>query len=229
MSFNISKRFIISFINHKKINIPVVYEDEWLLVVNKPTKLFTISSPRRKKEIPTLTEILNEDLKKKNLPHRLHPCHRLDRDTSGLIIYAKGKSSQKKMMRLFKQREIKKIYIAFVQGRLAQERGEMRFPIEKESAHTEYRVLEKRKDYSVVEVIPHTGRTNQIRIHFKVLGHSVVGEKKFAFRKDFVLRANRLCLHAKTLEFIHPIAGSPISLNSELPLGMKNFLEKHPQ
>ena len=71
------------------MNIPVVYEDDWLLIVDKPAGMLTIPSPR--KEARTLTAVLNEDLKTKGLPYRLHPCHRLDKETSGLIIYAKGK------------------------------------------------------------------------------------------------------------------------------------------
>lgn len=228
MSFKLSKKFITLSLNRKRITIPIIYEDQWLVVVNKPTKILTISALRRNKEIPTLTEVLNEDFKKKSLPHRLHPCHRLDRDTSGLIVYAKGKSVQKKLMRLFKQRKIRKIYFAFVYGNLSEEKGEIRFPIENESAYTEYKVIEKRKDFTIVEIIPYTGRTNQIRIHFKSIGHPVVGEKKFVFRRDFRLKANRLCLHAKTLEFIHPVTNEAITLDSGLPLGMQNFLKKHP-
>lgn len=214
--------------NHFKYkikNIPVVYEDDGLLIVNKPQGLLTIPTP--KNERYTLTGILNEELKKKGISYRLHPCHRLDRETSGLIIYAKGKSIQKKIMELFKQKKIKKTYVAFVQGRLSKDKGNINYPIEGKHVLTKYRVIGKRKDFSIVEVIPLTGRTNQIRIHFKALGHPIVGEKRFAFRRDYKLKANRLCLHAKELEFTHPITKKIISVTANLPTGMKNFLEKH--
>ena len=207
------------------MNIPVVYEDEWLLVLNKPCGLLTIPTP--KKELRTLTSILNEDLKEKGLSCRLYPCHRLDRETSGLIIYAKGKSMQRKTMEIFGQKKIKKTYFAFVQGLLSDSEGEIRNPLEGKIAITKYRVMEKRKGFSIVEIMPLTGRTNQIRIHFKRIGHPVVGETRFAFRRDFKLKAKRLCLHAKKLEFVHPATKKIISLVAPLPSDMEDFLNKH--
>ncbi|MBU3958547.1 MAG: RNA pseudouridine synthase [Candidatus Omnitrophica bacterium] len=210
---------------YKINNIPVLYEDDCLLIVDKPPGLLTIPAPGNKQ--PTLTDILNRGVKNGGVSYRLHPCHRLDKDTSGLIVYAKGKSIQKRMMELFKGKKIKKIYVAFVQGRLSQDKGQISYPIQGQSALTEYRIIETRKDFSVLEVMPLTGRKNQIRIHFNTIGHPVVGEKKFAFRRDYQLRANRLCLHAKALEFTHPAVKKTVSVISELSTGMKNFLEKH--
>jgi len=207
------------------MNIPIVYEDNWLLVLNKPTGLLTIPTP--KKELRTLTSILNDDLKKRGLSYRLYPCHRLDRETSGLIIYAKGKSLQKKMTDVFREKKVKKVYLAFVQGRLPYDKGDMRYPIEGKSALTKYAVVEKRNGFSVVEITPLTGRTNQIRIHFKQIGHPLLGETKFAFRRDFKLKAKRLCLHAKKLEFIHPVTNKTISLVTQLPPDLKDFLNKN--
>jgi 23S rRNA pseudouridine1911/1915/1917 synthase len=208
------------------VNIPIIYEDNWLLVVNKPSGLLTIPTP--KNELRTLTSILNEDLKKKDLSYRLHPSHRLDRETSGLIIYAKGKSIQKKMMELFKKKKIKKTYIAFVQGRLPHNEGAISYPVSEQAALSEYKVIEKRNDFSVVEVMPLTGRTNQIRIHFKLAGHPIVGETKYAFRRDFKLKAKRLCLHAKDLEFIHPVTKKYTRLHTDLSQDLKEFLERNP-
>jgi 23S rRNA pseudouridine1911/1915/1917 synthase len=209
----------------KESNIPVLYEDDWLLIVDKPSGLLTIPTP--KNESRTLTSILNADLKNKGLSYRLHPCHRLDRETSGLIIYAKGKSAQKKMMELFKQKKIKKTYIAFVQGKLPLDRGDIGYPIDGRNALTEYRVLEIRKNFSVLKITPLTGRTNQIRIHFKYIGHPLVGETKFAFRKDYKLKAKRLCLHAAHLSFVHPIAQKTISINCNLAKDLEDFLKTH--
>ncbi len=207
------------------MNIPIIYEDDWLLVLDKPSGLLTIPTP--KNEPRTLSSILNEDLKKRGLAYRLYPCHRLDRETSGLIIYAKGKSIQKKIMEEFQHKSVKKIYIAFIQGSLPKDEGSISYPIESKSAVTKYRVTEKRKDFSIVEVVPLTGRTNQIRIHFKNIGHPLVGESKFAFRRDFKLRAKRLCLHAWVLRFMHPVTGKELSLLDALPTDMEDFLKKH--
>lgn len=207
------------------MNLTVLYEDDWLKAIDKPAGLLTIPTP--KKERRTLTSILNDDLKQKGLSYRLHPCHRLDRDTSGVILYAKGKSGQQKMMELFKLRKVKKIYLGFVQGRPFSVRGQINCPVKGETALTRYIVIEKRKDFSIIEVMPVTGRTNQIRIHFKAIGHPLVGEDKYAFRRDFKLRAKRLCLHAGELDFVHPFTHKDLRIKSPLPKDLVNFLEVH--
>jgi 23S rRNA pseudouridine1911/1915/1917 synthase len=213
------------YFQYKLNNIPLVYEDEWLLIVDKPPGLLTIPSP--KGEARTLTSILNEEMKKKGGVFNLHPCHRLDKETSGLIIYAKGKSAQQKMMELFHQRKVDKTYIVFVQGNLARDEGEIKNLIEGKSALTRYKVCLRKKDFSVVEVRLLTGRTNQIRIHFKQIGHPVVGDDKFAFRKDFALRSKHLCLQARGLNFPHPVNANMISLNIPLSEYLRDFLGKH--
>lgn len=204
------------------MNIPVVYEDDWLLVVDKPCGLLCIPTPRNEQR--TLTSILNEDLKKRGLSYRLHPCHRLDRETSGLVVYAKGKSVQKKMMLEFKQRKVKKTYIAFIAGIPSRNEGQINFPIDGREAITKYKIIEKTKDFAIVEANPVTGRTNQIRIHFKHIGHPVLGERKYAFRRDFKVKAKRLCLHAKALSFAHPVTGELVDLSCALGAGMAGFL-----
>jgi 23S rRNA pseudouridine1911/1915/1917 synthase len=210
---------------YKVRNIPVVYEDDWLLVVNKPTGLLSIPTP--KNERYTLTAVLNGELKDKKISYRLHPCHRLDRETSGLIIYAKGKAMQKKIMELFKEKKIKKTYIAFIQGSLPNAKSAINYPLEKKPALTKYKIIDNRKEFSIVEVVPLTGRTNQIRLHFKYIGHPLVGETKYAFRRDFKLQAKRVCLHAKKIDFMHPITKKAVRLDIDLPQDLKLFLEQH--
>ena len=196
------------------MNIPIIYEDDWLLVVDKPSGLLVIPTPKR--ETRTLTSILN-----------LHPCHRLDRETSGLIIYAKTKAIQNKMMEQFKLRQVNKLYIAFVQGQLPQNQGQINSHIEGKSALTKYKVTQRKNDFTVVEVMPLTGRTNQIRIHFKQMNHPVVGDTKFAFRKDFSLRSKRLCLQAKELGFRHPATNEYTHLSIDLAKDLQEFLDKY--
>ena len=207
-----------------KMNIPVVYEDDWLMVADKPSGLLVIPTP--KKESRTLTSIINEELRNKGLSYRVHPCHRLDRETSGLIIYAKGKSAQKKMMQEFKNKKIEKTYIAFARGLFAKTQGQINIPIEGQRALTKYRVLQNYQDLSLVEVVPLTGRTNQIRIHFQQIGHPILGETKYAFRRDFKLKAKRLCLHARALKFVHPLTKEGVSLVAPLPSDMKDLLNE---
>jgi RluA family pseudouridine synthase len=207
------------------MNIPVVYEDDWLLVVNKPSGLLVIPTPQ--KECRTLTSILNDEAVRQN-QMRLYPCHRLDRETSGLMIYAKGKSIQKKLMQEFKARNVKKTYIAFVQGVLSKNKGRIHYPIEGKSSVTDYLVMERKKDFSIVRVWPVTGRTNQIRLHFKKVGHPIVGESRFAYRRDYKLKAKRVCLHAESLEFIHPITKKSLRIDCGLASDLEDFLRKHP-
>ncbi|MCX5668713.1 MAG: RluA family pseudouridine synthase [Candidatus Omnitrophica bacterium] len=207
------------------MNIPIVFEDDWLLVVNKPAGLLSVPTPKH--ESRTLTGILNQDAQARDLKYRLHPCHRLDRETSGLLIYAKGKSIEQKMIGAFRDRLVGKKYIAFVHGKLSQPQGTISSAIEGKSAFTKYRVIQEKSNYSVVEISPVTGRTNQIRIHFKNIQHPLVGEDKFAYRKDFALRFKRVCLEAKELNFKHPITGKDINISIDLAPELKDFLFKH--
>ncbi|MDD5464838.1 MAG: RluA family pseudouridine synthase [Candidatus Omnitrophica bacterium] len=205
------------------MNIPIVFEDDWLLVVNKPAGLLSVPTP--KNEPRTLTSILNQDVQERGLKYRLYPCHRLDRETSGLVIYAKSQSIESKMADAFRSRQVNKKYIAFVHGKLAHPQGAIASAIEGKSALTKYKVMQEKNNYSVVEVSPVTGRTNQVRIHFKSIQHPLVGEDKFIFRKDFALRAKRVCLHAKYLEFRHPITGKIVAVCAPLAADMQKFLE----
>lgn len=207
------------------MNIPVVYEDNYLLVLEKPAGLLTIPKPGP--GVRTLSSILNDDLKERGASYRLHPCHRLDKETSGLIIYAKGKSIQKKIMDQFRDKRIEKKYIAFVQGRLSKPQGQITLAIENKTAVTKYMVKEERNGFTIVEARPLTGRTNQIRIHFKEIGHPILGETKFAFRRDFKIKARRLCLHAQGITFFHPVTGETISLHTQLPPDLQQFLTNH--
>ena len=194
-------------------------------MVDKPAGLLSVPTP--KKESRTLTSILNQNAQEKGLKYHLYPCHRLDRETSGLLIYAKSKSIETKMFEAFRNRLISKKYIAFVHGKLSQQQGVINSAIEGKSALTKYRVLQEENNYSVVEVAPVTGRTNQIRIHFKHIQHPLVGEDKFAFRKDFALRAKRVCLHAGYLEFKHPQTAKTLVLELPLAQDMQKFFDEH--
>ncbi len=195
------------------------------MIVDKPSGLLTIPTP--KNEPRTLISILNDDAVQRGLAYRFHPCHRLDRETSGLVVFAKGKGTQGKMMDLFKARQVHKKYIAFSQGYPAKDEGVIKSSIMGVPSETRYKIIEKRKDFAILEVTPVTGRTNQIRIHFKHIGHPLVGESKFAFRKDYNLRAKRVCLHAAQLRFKHPATGKELTVEADLAPDLKNFLEKN--
>ncbi len=214
--------------------IPIIYEDEHYVVFNKPAGLLVIPTPKNEKN--TLVNIVNHQYALGMKVGHLHPCHRLDRETSGLIIFAKTKRAQQMMMELFKQRVVKKKYIAFTHGHLKKRQGEYKGAVvsleekrfrkgfEGEFGITRYKVLEERKAYSVVEVEPVTGRTNQIRVHFSEMGHPLLGDRKYSFARDYDLKFRRVALHAYQLGFVNPTSDKKIYAEVELPKDMGEFL-----
>ena len=217
-----------------KIQIPVLYEDENCLVFNKPSGLLVI--PTDKNEHHTLVSIVNQQ---RTCHGNLYPAHRLDRDTSGAILFAKGKDCRQRLMQFFKDKQVNKTYIAFVHGHVIAPRGKIRIPIKDfhqrkfarhlpaQSALTHYEVEDYYKNFTVVRVMPVTGRTNQIRIHFAKIGHPLVGEDKYAFRRDFALRFRRTALHALSLEWPQMTGGRTIKAEAPLAADMADFLAQH--
>lgn len=205
----------------------IVFNDDYLVVVNKIAKILIHPSPRKEKY--TLTYLLEKKLQRK-----LYPCHRLDRQTSGLIIYAKTKIAERKIMEEFRRGEVKKAYWAFVKGRLNRKKGVLkgyildkegeRFRERPKEAKSFYKVLKEYNNFSIIELIPLTGRTNQLRIQLAHLGHPILGERKYALGRDFKVKFRRLALHAFYLNFIHPVSRERIELKIDLAKDMKEFL-----
>ena len=215
--------------------IPILYEDELTIVFDKPAGLLVVPTP--KNEQKTLVNLVNKQYAEKALTGHLYPCHRLDRDTSGVIIFAKDKNSRDLIEDLFYKRRVKKWYVGFVQGRLKRPVGEWRAPVidldakkfrkrsQPQEAITRYRVIEQRKDFSVVEIQPITGRTNQIRIHFAQMKHPLVGDRKYAFARDYQVKFRRPALHAWRVEWINPGSSKKILVESQLAKDMEQFLK----
>lgn len=207
-----------------------IYEDDALIIVDKPSGMLVIPTPRR--ETDTLTALLNRALDERGITVNAYPCHRLDRETSGIIIYAKGKSIQQRMMDEFKKRNVTKAYIAFVHGNVKKDQDTIddmvynRNRRRKEPALTRYTVVARKGGYTVVTAEPVTGRTNQIRVHFAGIGHPLVGEDIYAFRRDFALRFKRVALHAARIRFLHPVTKAAMDLEAPLPEDMERFLKK---
>ena len=207
----------------------VVFDDESIIVVNKIAKILIQPSP--KKEKITLTSVLCKELNQK-----VFPCHRLDRETTGLIIYAKSSKMQEAVAQQFKEGQVEKKYIAFVKGSLDKRKGLLQdYIIDREGkifgekpkiAKTIYRVLKQSRDFSQLELKPLTGRTNQLRIQLAKIGHPILGESKYAFRRDFKVKAKRLLLHAFYLRFVHPVSKEKVALSIDLAPDMKAFSQK---
>jgi 23S rRNA pseudouridine1911/1915/1917 synthase len=205
----------------------IIFEDGYLAVLEKIAKILILPSP--KKEKYTLTSLLEKEFKQP-----VYPCHRLDRETSGLIIYAKSRQIQEKLMNEFRQGLVRKRYIAFVRGRLKQPKGMLsgyvldregeRFGEKPKKAKTFYRLIQEKRDYSIIELEPLTGRTNQLRIQLAKIGNPILGERKYAFGRDFKVKFRRLALHACFISFIHPATNQRLQFKADLPQDMKTFL-----
>ncbi|MFH0754748.1 MAG: RluA family pseudouridine synthase [Candidatus Omnitrophota bacterium] len=222
--------------------IKVLYEDDQFMAFYKPAGILSVPAASRLDKDKSLEDVVNEFYREEVngvLGPKLHPCHRLDRETSGVIFFAKGKGNQQALMDLFHQRLVHKKYIVFVHGRVMRPSGTIRIPVkdafadkfspesDAKEASTKYKVLELRRHYSIIEAEPVTGRTNQLRIHFKEIGHPIVGENKYIFRKDYDLRFKRTALHAAEIFFKHPLTGKDVDIKAPLSADMLNFLERN--
>ena len=205
----------------KNKNLRIIFEDDCLIVVSKPSGMLVIPTPKQEKH--TLTSLLNDMLKERGLDIGAHPCHRLDRETSGLIIYAKGKKNQQIVMEQFRRHKVKKIYIAFVHGHLKKLRGNLRDYIDGKLAITNYNLIERKSNFDILEIDPATGRKNQIRIQFKKIRHPLVGDRRFAFARDFDLKFRRAALHAQRIEFHHPKSKKRLVFTVDLAEDMLNL------
>ena len=223
-------------INIEKENIPldIVYEDDDLLIVNKESGMVTHPAPGHytktlvnallyKFDISTTTDI------------RPGIVHRLDKDTSGLMVVAKNEKTHEKLSKMIKNKEVKRHYIALVEGVIQHETGTIDAPIGRDQydrqkmavtdingkdSITHFKVLKRYKNKTLVECILETGRTHQIRVHMKYINHPVVNDPIYNKKKsdDF-----GQMLHSKSIEFIHPITKKEIYFEVEPP---KEFMEK---
>lgn len=217
--------------------IPVLFENETVVIFDKPSGLVVIPSP--KNEAITMVGEVNRQYQERSEQFKLHPCHRLDRETSGVIMFAKGKKHQQMMMELFKKQKVGKKYVAFVHGRLRQNKGEIQGyiadvdqkkynkQVAPKFAKSHFWVLEQKRLFSVIEVQPITGRTNQIRIQFSQLGHPIIGDRKYSVVRRFPLKFDRTALHAKSLEWIDPLTNKKIKVSSHLPKDMEVFCARN--
>lgn len=230
-------------IDVSKYFLKVVYEDEWLLVVEKDAGIPCEASAQTLK--PSLVQIINAYLRQR-APADTQPylglIHRLDTETSGLMVYTKKKVANK-LSRQFKDHRIERRYQAVLNGRLEKESGAVVIDLAKEDlpgggkvrivdkgkgkpAKTEYRVLERYADATLVELIPRTGRTHQLRVHMAHLGHPILGDKLYgASSEDVSPGIGRQALHSSILGFEHPITRKKLKFTSELPRDMRRLVD----
>ncbi len=204
----------------------LVFEDEDLLVIDKPPGLLTIATERERER--TAYRLLRDYLQAGQPPRRPFIVHRLDRETSGLLVFAKSVRAKRRLQEQFEAREVERIYVAVVEGRVRDDRGVLASRLVQDrglrvragprgrEAITRYRVRERRSDTTVLELSLGTGRRQQIRVQLADLGHPIVGDRTHGSRSD---RRGRLCLHASRLGLVHPESGRRVHFDSAAPAG----------
>lgn len=216
-------------------DLDIVYEDPYLLVIDKHPGVLSMSNNTRQL---TAQAVLNRYLEKGGGRNTSHLVHRLDRDTSGLMVYAKDVQTQQSLINGWQELVTDRRYVALVEGVFEKQRGTIRSwltedkrfithssPIDNggKYAVTHYEVLESSNGYSLVECVLETGRKNQIRVHMAELGHPVVGDAKYGSKCD-VMR--RLGLHAYMLCFTHPVTGKHLRFETPLPASFERCLSR---
>lgn len=210
--------------NHSMLRI--VYEDRHLIVVEKKEGLLSIANDKTRDK--TAYFILSEYVKKKHHTNKIFIVHRLDRETSGLMVYAKSEEVQSIMQYNWKQIVQERKYVSVMEGVLPQASGTISSYLSENKnfkvfaapqgegliAHTHFRVLRANDDYSLVELQLETGRKNQIRAHAEFIGHSIAGDKKYGAKGSPI---RRVALHAHKLIFNHPITGDLLRFETNVP------------
>lgn len=217
--------------------IPAIYADDYLAVIDKPSGM-TVNRAETTKAEKTVEDWFESI----NLP-RHGIVHRLDKDTSGLLIIAKTQASLTDLQAQFKARLVKKTYLALVHGRLEPATGTINLPVARNPVNrrrfgvfitgrpavTGYQTVTAYSDYSLLQVFPKTGRTHQIRIHFKHLNHPLVSDPFYLGKKRLKQDRGwcpRLFLHSHQLSFTHPVTKAIINLTAVLPDDLRTALEK---
>lgn len=208
----------------EEIDLDIVYEDDYIIIINKPRNM--VVHPAAGNEEHTLVNALLNHCKLSMInSERPGIVHRLDKDTTGLIICAKDDETHLKLVDMFSKRDISKKYLAICNGSFLKESGFIDKPIGRDEkdrkkmsvksksgkeALTEYNILTSNLKYSLVDVTLHTGRTHQIRVHFSSLNHPIVGDDTYG-NKNEKIKANGQMLHSYYLEFSHPITKENLS------------------
>ncbi len=219
-----------SELQHPKLKI--LFEDQYLIVVEKKEGLLTVSTGNA--EETTAFSILKNHVKKGSALNRIYVVHRLDRETSGILVFAKTKEIQLAMQEHWHEIVTRRVYVALVEGKVEKAsdtivtwltENEKSLKIHSsvvdnggQQAVTHYRTIKSNDNFSLLEVELETGRKNQIRVHLQGLGHPIVGDKKYGSNSAVL---GRVGLHARILAFIHPMSLEEVSFETSVP---KNFL-----
>jgi 23S rRNA pseudouridine1911/1915/1917 synthase len=221
------------------IPLNIIYEDEDVLVLNKPAGLVVHPAPGNR-EHTLVNALLGRSIPLSDInPNRPGIVHRLDKETSGLLVVAKNNVSHLNLVKQFAQHSIHRRYVAIVSGKVEFDQDVIEAPIGRHPvkrkdmavsfaqntkyAKTSYKTLKRNKDFSLLELSPFTGRTHQLRVHLAYLGYPILGDTKYGRRNNF----SRLALHAKELGFIHPVSGKFMQFSSPIPAEFEEFIKNN--
>jgi 23S rRNA pseudouridine1911/1915/1917 synthase len=223
-------------INPEKIKIDIIYEDDDIVVVNKQPGI--VIHPSYGHPSGTLLNALIGHSAGKYNPYLVH---RLDKDTSGVIIFAKNEKAKISISKQLQERIVKKIYYATVKGVITENRGIIKAPLgrspqnrklvsvnplAKKMAITEFKVIERKSDYTLLKIRIITGRTHQIRSHMKYINHPVIGDRQYGGPETIgVKRYERQMLHAHNITFTHPSTSKTVKFTAQLPNDMKEIFK----
>ena len=207
--------------------LEILFEDPHLIVIAKEAGLLSIATAQEKEQ--TAYSILSDHIKKRDPKNRIFIVHRLDRETSGVMLFAKSERIKELLQKDWKETVQERTYIAITEGPVTPTEGTITTWLKEsktfivyssptsnggQKAITHYRVLKKNKNFSMLEVNLETGRKNQIRVHMQVLGHPIIGDKKYGSTKNPILRMG---LHAQVLAFKHPVTNEEMRFETEIP------------
>lgn len=227
-------------IEPENIPIEVLYSDVCIAVVDKPSGMVVHPGAGNKRHTLVHTLLYHfPDIKMVGPEERPGIVHRLDKETSGVMVVAKNLKAYKELQRQFKVREVEKFYVGLVWGKMSRHEGKISWAVGRHKKHGEKMSIKTRKprsaetlytvqkeygEFTLLEIKPTTGRTHQIRVHLSASGHPVVGDNRYGGRKSKIT-CPRLFLHAQRLVFFHPETKERVEFSSRLPQDLRDFLD----
>nr|WP_246313847.1 RluA family pseudouridine synthase [Paenibacillus foliorum] len=215
------------------IGLTILHEDEDVVVIQKDSGLLSVASDQAHEDELTAYRQLTAHVRIGNPKNRIFVVHRLDRDTSGVMLFAKSEHVQQTLQNAWQDTVKERTYVALVEGMVKKQEGTISswlkesatlkmysspYPNDGQHAVTHYKVIQSNRNFSLLEVHLETGRKNQIRVHMQDIGHPIAGDKKYGSTTKPI---NRLGLHARVLSFIHPRSGELLRFETEIP---KSFI-----
>lgn len=220
------------------VGIEVIYEDDDLIVIEKESGMLSISGNPRDFEVTAHNQLMAY-VKRHHPKNRIYVVHRLDKDTSGIMLFAKNEKMKATLQENWKEIVTERMYTALVEGNVKKQSGTITswltesktfkmysssFDNGGKQAITHYKKIRGNKNYSLLEVMLETGRKNQIRVHMEEIGHPIVGDKKYGAHGNPLKRVG---LHATTLVFKHPVTGKQMKFTSKVPKKFNKLLKEN--